>query len=66
MSNKPIIMLVHGAWADGSCWSKVILLLQVKGYNVMMFKNVGHRAQTTQRMRLSATPEGKLISVMHD
>jgi hypothetical protein len=27
-------MLVHGAWADGSCWSKVILLLQAKGYNV--------------------------------
>ncbi len=28
------IMLVHGAWADGSCWSKVILLLQSKGYKV--------------------------------
>jgi hypothetical protein len=22
------IVLVHGAWADGSCWSKVIALLQ--------------------------------------
>ena len=33
--NKSVnIMLVHGAWADGSCWSKVILLLQAKGYNV--------------------------------
>ncbi len=28
------IMLVHGAWADGSCWSKVILLLKAKGFNV--------------------------------
>jgi pimeloyl-ACP methyl ester carboxylesterase len=28
------VMLVHGAWADGSCWSKVILLLQAKGLNV--------------------------------
>src|SRR5271157_3922915 len=28
------IMLVHCAWADGSCWSKVILLLQAKGYKV--------------------------------
>lgn len=28
------VMLVHGAWADGSCWSKVILLLKAKGYNV--------------------------------
>ena len=28
------IMLVHGAWADGSCWRKVILLLEAKGYKV--------------------------------
>ena len=34
MSKKANIVLVHGAWADGSCWSKVILLLQTKGYNV--------------------------------
>ncbi len=34
MSNNVSIMLVHGAWADGSCWSKVILLLQAKGYYV--------------------------------
>jgi pimeloyl-ACP methyl ester carboxylesterase len=34
MSKSVNIMLVHGAWADGSCWSKVILLLQAKGYNV--------------------------------
>jgi hypothetical protein len=23
--------IVHGAWADGSCWSSVIALLQAKG-----------------------------------
>jgi pimeloyl-ACP methyl ester carboxylesterase len=34
MSDKVNIMLVHGAWADGSCWSKVILLLEAKGYKV--------------------------------
>jgi pimeloyl-ACP methyl ester carboxylesterase len=34
MSKNVNIMLVHGAWADGSCWSKVILLLQAKGYTV--------------------------------
>lgn len=34
MSKKANIVLVHGAWADGSCWSKVILLLQAKGYTV--------------------------------
>ena len=32
--NNPNIVLVHGAWADGSSWSKVIPLLQEKGYNV--------------------------------
>jgi pimeloyl-ACP methyl ester carboxylesterase len=34
MSKSVNVMLVHGAWADGSCWSKVILLLQAKGFNV--------------------------------
>ena len=34
MKKLPNIMLVHGAWADGTCWSKVILLLQAKGYKV--------------------------------
>ena len=28
------VMLVHGAWADGSCWAKVIPLLQAKGLAV--------------------------------
>jgi pimeloyl-ACP methyl ester carboxylesterase len=34
MSEKPNIVLVHGAWADGSCWSAVIESLQAAGYNV--------------------------------
>jgi pimeloyl-ACP methyl ester carboxylesterase len=34
MSNLPNIVLVHGAWADGSCWSGVIERLQADGYNV--------------------------------
>jgi hypothetical protein len=33
-TSKPNIVLVHGAWADGSCWSAVIEGLQAKGYNV--------------------------------
>jgi pimeloyl-ACP methyl ester carboxylesterase len=28
------VILVHGAWADGSSWSKVIPLLEVKGLQV--------------------------------
>ena len=34
MSTSPNIVLVHGAWADGSCWSSVIERLQAGGYNV--------------------------------
>ena len=33
------IVLVHGAFADGSSWAKVIPLLQSKGYNVYAVQN---------------------------
>jgi xanthine dehydrogenase YagR molybdenum-binding subunit len=32
----------------------------------MMFQTTGHRARTQQRVRLGATPEGKLVALMHD
>src|SRR6202050_3382540 len=32
----------------------------------MMFHAVGHRPRTQQRVRLGATPDGKLVSLMHD
>src|ERR1700694_5155288 len=32
---KPSIVFCHGIWADGSCFSKVILPLQAEGYEVM-------------------------------
>jgi pimeloyl-ACP methyl ester carboxylesterase len=34
MHTLPNIVLVHGAWADGSSWSAVIERLQADGYNV--------------------------------
>jgi pimeloyl-ACP methyl ester carboxylesterase len=34
MNSRPNIILVHGAWADGSCWSGVIERLQGGGYHV--------------------------------
>ena len=34
MAALPNIVLVHGAWADGSCWSNVIERLQADGYEV--------------------------------
>jgi xanthine dehydrogenase YagR molybdenum-binding subunit len=32
----------------------------------MMFQSVGHRTRTQQRVRLGATPDGKLVSLQHD
>jgi len=34
MSDRPNIVLVHGAWADGSCWSGAIERLQTHGFQV--------------------------------
>ena len=34
MNVRPRIVLVHGAWADGSSWSAVIEHLQAEGYSV--------------------------------
>lgn len=37
--DKPVIVLVHGAWADGSSWSKVTTRLQAAGYDVRVPPN---------------------------
>jgi pimeloyl-ACP methyl ester carboxylesterase len=34
MGELPNIVLVHGAWADGSSWSAVVERLQAEGYSV--------------------------------
>jgi pimeloyl-ACP methyl ester carboxylesterase len=34
MSSPPNVVLVHGAWADGSSWSAVIERLQADGFHV--------------------------------
>ena len=36
---KPIIVLVHGAWADGSSWDQVVRNLQADGYTVYVPPN---------------------------
>lgn len=36
---KPSIVLVHGAYADGTSWGKVIALLQAGGYRVVSVQN---------------------------
>jgi pimeloyl-ACP methyl ester carboxylesterase len=39
MSGIKNVVLVHGAWADGSSWSKLIPLLQAKGLNAVAVQN---------------------------
>jgi pimeloyl-ACP methyl ester carboxylesterase len=34
MTGRPNVVLVHGAWADGSCWTGVIVRLQEASYTV--------------------------------
>jgi pimeloyl-ACP methyl ester carboxylesterase len=34
MNTRPNIVLIHGAWAEGSCWNGVIERLQADGYHV--------------------------------
>jgi pimeloyl-ACP methyl ester carboxylesterase len=34
VTGRPNIILVHGAWADGSCWSRVIERLQAEDFMV--------------------------------
>ena len=36
---QPSVVIVHGAFADGSDWSKVIPLLQAKGVHVVAVQN---------------------------
>jgi pimeloyl-ACP methyl ester carboxylesterase len=34
MAKSSDVILVHGAWADGSSWAKVIPLLAARGHSV--------------------------------
>ena len=64
MSKNVNILLVHGAWADGSCWSKVILLLEAKGYTVtaaqIPLTSLGEDIAVTRRW-LSAQTEPTVL-----
>ena len=35
----PTVVMVHGAFADGSSWNKVIPLLQAKGFKAVAVQN---------------------------
>lgn len=41
-ATTPNIVLVHGAWADGSSWSKVIPILKNAGHRVIAVQLAEH------------------------
>jgi pimeloyl-ACP methyl ester carboxylesterase len=61
------VVLVHGAFADGSSWAKVIPILQAKGFNVTAVQNpltsLADDVAATQRVL--AQQDGPVILVGH-
>jgi pimeloyl-ACP methyl ester carboxylesterase len=67
MNDRPDIVLVHGAWADGSCWSSVIERLQAAGFGVTAPQfALGPLAADVARLRdVLARQQGPTIVVGH-
>lgn len=65
--SKPSVVIVHGAFADGSDWAKVIPLLQAKGVKVTAVQNpltsLADDVAATRRA-ISSQP-GKVVLVGH-
>ncbi len=61
------VILVHGAWADGSCWAKVIPLLVEKGMKVVAVQLPlsGFEADVAATRRAIALAEGDVVLVGH-
>lgn len=61
------IVLVHGAFADGSSWAKVIPILQSKGYNVTAVQNplTSFADDVAATQRALAQQDGPVILVGH-
>src|SRR6202161_728060 len=65
------IVFVHGAWADGSSWSKVIPILEAQGYHVVAAQlpltSLEDDDAATQRAiaRLTALYPGPVLLVGH-
>src|SRR6266481_522563 len=61
------IVIVHGAWADGSSWSKVIPLLQAKGLHVVAVQNplTSLADDVAATKRAIASQDGPVLLVGH-
>ena len=67
MNARPNIVLVHGAWADGSSWSAVIERLQADGYNVTapQFPESSLAADVARLRQVLARQNGPAIVAGH-
>jgi pimeloyl-ACP methyl ester carboxylesterase len=67
VSDLPNVVLVHGAWADGSCWNSVIETLQGKGYDVMapQFPETSTENDVARLRQVLARVEGPTILAGH-
>src|ERR1022692_4213200 len=67
MSGPLNIVLVHGAWADGSCWSGVIERLQAAGYNVTapQFPETSLAADVARLRQVLSRQDGPTIVAGH-
>ena len=61
------IVIVHGAWADGSSWSKVIPMLQAKGFHVVAVQNplTSLADDVAATKRAIASQDGPVLLVGH-
>ena len=61
------IVLIHGAFADGTSWSKVIAQLQAKGYNVISTQNplTSLTDDVAAAKRAIAQMDGPVLLVAH-
>ncbi len=66
-ADTPTIVLVHGAWANGSSWSKVIPLLQAEGLDVVSVHNPlsSFEADVAATRRVIDDQAGDVILVGH-
>lgn len=67
MAAKTNVVLVHGAWADGSNWSKVIPLLLNAGFNVTAVQNplTALADDVAVTRRWLARQDGSMVLVGH-
>jgi pimeloyl-ACP methyl ester carboxylesterase len=67
MTEQPNVVLIHGAFADGSSWSAVVEALQAKGYAVTatQFPLTSLADDVTRLRQALAWQDGPTVVVAH-